>query len=474
LRAIAARRARLRLRLEATVTRSLENAAASRRGQVSVRDSAEARLVRLYEKATGTRATARSAAAVSRFGPYLAGMVVAKGLSTAGQILISRLLGPSEFGRLAVVLATSTLVALPLAGAWGSTFVRYAAGQPRDTWAPLLSWISRKTFISASLLALSIAAISPLLAALLDVPAGLLVAGAGLGVAMAAWLFAKAACQGREDWRRFVSSELGFGAVTVAMPCLLLLFGALSWWQATIVFLAAYLLGAWPARALLSAARRVETSAVRSSHSHGAAAEYGRFVILTAATNTLFLYGDRFAAQQVLGFAEVGVYQVYNFATVGVAMLLATMLYNFVFPLFPQGDRRAFALLFRSGFVRLLPLTLTALFAAGWVQIHLSGFPFRPGLLAMATLSAAAFMLAGFYGQLVLSLGVNGSQLTAKVAAATLIVCRRRSRGAALRPRGLFALYAVIYTGLAFFYAQALRHLTAEAAPSPATVAPLP
>src|SRR6185295_2181083 len=156
-------------------------------------------LVRFFEKATGTRAQARTASAVSRFGPYMVGMIVAKGFSTLGQILVSRWLGPSELGQLAVVIATSTLLASPIAAAWGNTFVRYAAAQPQSVWAPLLRWTRRRALIATGAVAALICLLSPILAPLLHVPVLLLICGAGLGTTMTLWLFAKATCQGRED-----------------------------------------------------------------------------------------------------------------------------------------------------------------------------------------------------------------------------------------------------------------------------------
>ena len=429
-------------------------------------------LVRAFERITGTRAKERTAAAVSRFGPYLVGMIVAKGLSTVGQLLVSRWLGPSEFGRLAVVISTSTLLASPLAGAWGGTFVRYGAGQADATWIPLLRWTSRRALVSTAGLTLAVALLSPLLAPALNLPADLLIAGAGLGIAMALWLFAKAAAQGRENWRRFVASEIGFGAVLVLLPCILMLFPGVQWWKAVLVFLAAYLAGSLPAWPLFrTAGARVDRGArvAKPWRGDGSAAVYARFVLFTGSANTIFQYSDRFAAQYTLGFTEVGVYQVYNFATVGVAMLLSTMLYNFVYPLFPQGDRRAFAALFRASYLRLLPLILVTLYLAGWAQICLTGFPFRPGLLAVATLTAAALVASGFYGHLVSSLGVNGARLGAKVAVVTLsafavgVLPALRLGGLT----GLFALYTVIHLSVAVFYDQALRRLAHEASAAP-------
>jgi len=304
---------------------------------------------------------------------------------------------------------------------------------------------------------------------LLSVPAGLLSAGAVLGVALSFWLFAKATCQGREDWRRFVAAEIGFsGAMIVLLCALMLLFGA-QWWAAVLIFLGAYLVGSMPAWSTLRMAHGASgrrLAAASSWHAASAVAAYARFSLLTGGANTIFAYSDRFAAQHVLGFAEVGVYQVYNSATIGVAVLLLTMLYNFVFPLFAQGDRRAFAALFRSGFLRLLPLTLTALFVGGWIQIHLTGFPFRPSLLALATVCAAASIVAGFYGHLVSSLGVSGVQLSSRVAFATLalfalgVVPAVRLGGLG----GIFALYTLINLGIGVVYDRALRRLEPDAA----------
>lgn len=449
---------------EAKVAAILAAAHAGERPADSPPARARGTLVRLYERATGTTATARTAAVVERFGPYLIGMMAAKGLSTLGQLLISRLLGPAEVGRLAVVLSTSTLIALPLAGAWGATFVRYAAG--RDDWAPLLRATGTRALGAALALAALVILLAPLLAPWLHLTAGLLVAGALLGVAMAAWLLAKAASQAREDWRRFVSSELAFGAMTCALPLVCVLLGRgrdvpcppAGWLAATLLFAMAYALGVVPAWGKIKAAARSVAAL------DAASGRFARFALLTGAANTVFLYSDRFAAQRVLGFDEVGVYYVYSFSTVGVALLLATLLHNFAFPLFPQGDRRAFAALFLSGFLRLLPLTLAGLFAAGWLQIYVAGFPFRPLLLFIATLSAAALMVSGFYGQLTLSAGVEGSRLCARVAGVTLVLyaigvlpaVRLGGLG------GLFAFYAVLYAGTAIYYARALRSTPVE------------
>jgi len=421
-------------------------------------------LVQVFERITGTKAQARTAAAVSRFGPYLIGMTAAKGLSTVGQLLISRWLGPTEFGRLAIVISTSTMLALPLAAAWGSTFVRYAAGQPKRIWAPLLQWTSRRALLTTAILATAVVLCSPLLAPLLSVPRRLLVGGAILAIAMAIWLLAKAASQGREEWRRFVASELAFGATAASMTAILMFVFRATWWAAALVLAVAYIAGSIPAvRLFRTAGGSLRTDAERDAPENSSR-EYVRFALLTGAANTAFLNIDCFAVQHALGFSEVGIYQVYNVATIAIAMLLSTLLYNFVFPLFPQGDRLAFASLFRNGFLRLLPLTLSALFVAGWIEVRVAGFPFRPLLLACATLSAASLLVGAFYGHLVASLGVNGAKLSAKVAVVNVV-----SFAIAVVPAvrvaglgGVFALYGTLFLTAAIFYNQALRRLPAE------------
>lgn len=427
----------------------------------------QALLVRAFERITGARAAPRTASAVSRFGPYLVGMMVAKGSSTLGQLVVSRWLGPSELGHLAVVLSISTLLASPLAGAWGAALVRYGAGQPEHTWAPLLLSAARGSLRWIVLLALAVALAAPLLGRVLDLPPSLLFAGGALAIAMGLWLFAKAACQGRENWRRFVAAEIGFGAVVLLAPAAMLSLAPGQWWLAVIVFCAAYVAGSLASVPVFRAAR-IAIASAPETRSPPAVREYVRFALLSAAANTIFQYSDRFAAQQVVGFAELGVYHLYSMATAGVALLLSTLLYNFVFPLFPQGDRRAFASLFRTGFTRLLPVTVAVLFLAAWLQIDLAGYPFRPGLLAIAVLSAVTLIASGFYGFLVASLGVEGMRLAARVAVATLliyaftVVPAVRFGGLG----GLFALYAVLQLAVAVFFDRALRRLPAESSPA--------
>jgi len=418
-------------------------------------------LVRAFETATGTAASERIGATLERFGPYLGGMIVAKGLSTLGQLLLGRCLGPSELGHLAVVLATSTLLASPIAGAWGGALVRYGAGTPEATWAPLVRATRRRALLWTAMPALVVLLLSPLLAPWFAAPPALLASGAGLALAMALWLFTKAACQGRENWQRFVAAEVGFGA-GLALPAAALLWSSDADWRvAATVVLAAYLLGSAPGWALFQRAARVCASdrASTAPPLPTRVVEYTRLAILVAAANTAFVQGDRFAVQRILGFAEVGVYQVYNLATLGVALLISTLLYNFAFPLFVQGEPRAFAALFRAAFTRLLPVTLLLLFGAGAAQIYLSGFPFRPGLLALATLSATAAIAAGYYGHLVASLGVAGVRLGTRVSAATLaafaagVVPAARLGGLG----GVFALYTAIFVTVAVFYDRALQ-----------------
>lgn len=413
-------------------------------------------LTRLYERATGTAVTPRSAEALARFGPYLLGMGAAKGISTIGQLLISRALGPAEFGRVAIVLSTASLLALPLAGAWGSTFVRYTAGQPRATWAPLLRWAAHRTLGTVALLAAAVALGAPVIARLVSVPTALIVAGAALSVALALWLLAKASCQGRENWAGFVGVELAWGIAVLAGLGLMAGGGRFTWLAAAAVFAAAYGLGAVAAAPYFRAA----ASAARLP-ADPAAERYGRFALLTGTSNTVLLVADRFAAQYALGFSEVGIYHVYSFATVGVAMLLSTVLNNFAFPLFPQGDRRAFAAIFRTAFVRLLPLTLAALLAIAAIQVYLARFPLRPALLAVAALNAAAFIRAAFFGNLVLSHGVGGSKVAARVSGASVaafalaVVPAVRLGGLV----GLFLLYTAIFLGVSAYYQRALDRL---------------
>ncbi|HVN85637.1 MAG TPA: oligosaccharide flippase family protein [Candidatus Binatia bacterium] len=423
-------------------------------------------LIALYERVSGTAATPRSSAAIRRFGPYLGGMIVAKGLSTLGQLLIGRLLGPAEFGRVAVVLATANVVAVPLAGAWGTAFVRYAAAQPDSVWMPLLRWTAMMTLASSGIVAAVVVAAAPFLAVWLDLPPALVIAGGVLGVGMALWLLAKFACQGREDWGRFVAIELLWGlglmlgcaaALRVAVP---------TWVYAVGLFWFAYLLGTLAAGKYLVAAFSQQWT-----HRDRPVVQFGQFALLTSLGNTIILYADRFVAQRALGFSEVGVYQVYSFVTVGVATLLVTLVNNFAFPLFAQGDLRAFARLFRTSFVRLSPLIVGVLYLAGLAQIGVTGFPLRLGLLAIATLSAVACILAAFSGNLVLSQGVVGGRVSARISGLSLLTF---AIGAIPAVRlgglfGLFALYTFIFTGMFWLYQRALDLLPLSASSLDAT-----
>jgi O-antigen/teichoic acid export membrane protein len=383
-------------------------------------------------------------------------MATAKGLSVAGQLLISRVLGPAEFGQVAVVLATMNVLTQPVTTAWSSALVRYGAGQPESVSAPLLRRVG--AIVSTSVIGLAVALVitSPLSSVALGLPPALLIAGAVASVSFVAWLIAKAACQAREDWDCFVAIERRFGVVIILLGALLGYLGLLDWVVATALFAIAYTFAALAARKHLTAAWRA-----RAVVSIEPVARFGRLALFTAVSNTIFFHGDRFVAQRLFGFSEVGVYQLYSFATVGVATIVATLVNNFAFPLAVQRERRSFGAAFKKAYVRFLPLTVVGLYLAGALQVYLAGFPFRPMVLALASVNAAVMILASFFGQVVLSCGVAGSRVTARVSFLTLLAFAALVIPAA-RIGGLsaiFGLYALIFLGVFATYERALNHL---------------
>lgn len=417
-------------------------------------------LVRLYERVTGTPATPRTSAVVARFGPYLAGMAVAKAASVLGQLLVSRWLGPAEFGRVAIVLATAGIVALPAAAGWGSAFVRYGAGRPETEWGPLLRWAGFRSLAFTSALAAGIVILGGLVAPAWGIPVRVLAAGAALGLLMATWLLAKSACQCREDWRRFVACELSWSVILVVGASVLAATGAFDWATATMLFAAAYVGGSLASHRHIATATRGGTAAPASD-----AARFAWLSLLVGANMTLFVYADRFVVQAVLGFDEVGIYQVYNFATVGLAATASSLVNTFAYPLFPQGDLRSFASLYRSAFVRCLPLSVPALFLAGALQVELSGFPFRPLLLLAATASAVLYSLSSFLSWLTISQGLLGTRVALGVSALSLVLLLAGAVPAARLGGlpGIFGLYAVIFFAAYCCYGSAIERFPVAA-----------
>jgi O-antigen/teichoic acid export membrane protein len=327
----------------------------------------------------------------------------------------------------------------------------------------LLGWTTRATITSTALVASAVLLLSPFRAPLLDVPVSLPIAGAGMALCMAAWMLAKAACQAREDWPRFVAVELVWGIVLLTGPALLAWRAMFDWRWGVGMFSLAYAVGA------LAAARYMRTALRGSSLSVSAPlGPFGRYALLSGVTTAIFVFGDRFVVQRTFGLNEVGIYQVYSSATIGLASVLGMVVNNFVFPLFSRGDRASFTQLFRRFAVRAIPIAFVVLFVCGAAQVLLASFPLHPVLLAIASLSASLSLLASPLGVLLLSQGVSGSRRAAAVNVLSLTVFVV-GVFPAIRFGGLigvFAIQAVLYSLTFVLYRSALLSLPDPRAPT--------
>lgn len=326
---------------------------------------------------------------LDRFIAFGMGMVAAKFLAVAAQILLGRTLGPSDYGQLTIMLLMAGYLAVPITGGWGLAFVRIVAkeGESEDRPAALNSLLLVSLLLSVLVGGLFLA-LRGVLTEWIGIGGRLVDATFVMGLLYAWWGLAKQAAQAFQAWRTYVTIEVSLSVVLVAALLLLFFADRIDLFRVGIVFWVAYALAGMGAVRFLAAAVKlgVVTTYIRPIVCHGG------FMLLTGLVTVSTYSMDRIILQKTLGPESVGLYQAHFLATFGVVSALLTILITYLFPLFCRDDN---GLLHRHlGRLSLLQYPATMLLSAvvGRVVLQLYGYPVSvPLLLCLSLFGAVQF-----------------------------------------------------------------------------------
>lgn len=323
---------------------------------------------------------------IDRFLRFGIGIVIAKLVSAAAQILVGRVLGAADYGRLTVVLLLAGYFAVPIVGGWGLAFTRIAA---QETEAKARRAALNSLLVVSLILCLLVCGT---LFALRDHWGGWLSLDDRLvqwtiatTLLYAGWLLARQIAQAFQAWRTYLAVEMILAVVLVAVVLALVLWGRADLYPVLAAFWAAYALAGLGAAGFVVRAARlgVVLTYIKPIVRHGG------FMLLSGLVTVSTYSLDRIILHKSLGPESVGLYQAHFMATFGIVSALLTILLTYLFPLFCRDDNGGWQ---RSvGRLSLLqyPVTIAISVIVGQFAIWLYGYPLSVPLFACLVLFAA-------------------------------------------------------------------------------------
>jgi O-antigen/teichoic acid export membrane protein len=323
---------------------------------------------------------------LDRFMAFGLGMVAAKFLSVAAQILIGRTLGQADYGTLTIMLLLAGYLAVPITGGWGHAFTRIVA-QETDS-GKRLAALNSLLMVSMLLCLLVCGTLFALRGNLVDwigIDRRLVDVTLVMGLLCAWWTLAKQIAQAFQAWRTYVFVEASLSVVLLAAVLVLVFTGRADISGIGVVFWIAYGLAGMGALRFVAAAirRGVVGTYVKPILHHGG------FMLLTGLVTVSTYSMDRIIIQKTLGPADVGLYQAHFLATFGVISALLTILMTYLFPIFCRDEEGVLHRHLGRASLLQYPVTMMVSAVVGRAVLWLYGYPVNPQLLMCLTLFGA-------------------------------------------------------------------------------------
>ncbi|WPD21679.1 MAG: oligosaccharide flippase family protein [Candidatus Electrothrix scaldis] len=269
---------------------------------------------------------------VRKFIMFGAGMLIARILSVAAQIIMGRYLGPEVYGQLTMIILLSSYFAMPIVNGWGLVFIKIVSkekedGKKREALTSLLLVV----FVSSLLVTTFLAVLQDFFVKLFHVTPQLMSLTLVMTIFYSWWILTKYIAQGRQNWSIYVFIE--------NIWALIVLFGVLGlfwgWHLADLVavscifFLGYFLAGfCYLKKIIQSFFEKIRLEYIKDILSHG------WFLLLNGLVGMATFSVDRVFINRSLGAEEVGIYQAHFLSTYGIISAFMTILLTYIFPVF--------------------------------------------------------------------------------------------------------------------------------------------
>jgi O-antigen/teichoic acid export membrane protein len=259
------------------------------------------------------------------------GMMAARFLSIAAQVIMGRKFGPEIYGQITMILLVASYFAMPIVNGWGLVFTKIAAKETdtsrrNQALKSLIAVVSVCCILTMSVLFI----LQRPLATLLDIDNGMMRLSLVMTVCYAWWILSKQIAQGFQYWHTYILIENIWAAIVLAGLLLLAFWGKFNLVTVSWIFFAGYVIaglvlvkGIWQ-----SIFVRIDINHLKDILSHG------WFLLLNGLVGVATFSIDRVLINRSLGAEDVGIYQAHFLSTYGIISAFMTILLTYIFPFF--------------------------------------------------------------------------------------------------------------------------------------------
>ncbi|CAK8711524.1 MAG: Membrane protein involved in the export of O-antigen and teichoic acid [Candidatus Electronema aureum] len=308
-----------------------------------------------------------------RFFLFGTGMMVARFLSVASQVIMGRKFGPEIYGQITIILLISSYFAMPIVNGWGLVFTKIAVkeidvSKKNQALKSLLLVVS----VCCILTTLVLFVLQSPLADLLDIDRRMMRLSLIMTVCYAWWILTKQIAQGFQNWRAYILIENIWASIVLSGLLVLAFWGKFNLFTVSWVFFAGYVVaglvlvkGLW--QSLLV---KIDKNYIKDILSHG------WFLLLNSIVGTAAFSVDRIMINKALGSQEVGIYQAHFIATYGMTSAIFTVFITYIFPIICRNNTNTVSLLEKIAFLQ-YPATILFTAATGYFSFSLFSYQFN-------------------------------------------------------------------------------------------------
>lgn len=344
---------------------------------------------------------------VKKFLIFGTGMIAAKFMSIAAQIVMGRKLGPEVYGQLTMILLLSGYFSMPIVNGWGLVFTKIAAREKdrkkkEQALKALLLIVGACGVLTIFLLFF----LQSPLANLLDITPQSMKLTLLMTVFYAWWTLSKQVAQGLQDWHVYIIIENIWAILVVSGVVALLVWSKCNLATVSGVFFVGYFLSGlvlfkniWQSFFV-----RIRREYVKDILSHG------WLLLLNGLVGVATFSIDRVLLNRSLGAEEVGIYQAHFLSTYGIISAFMTILLTYIFPIFCRNDNMQ-VMLSKINKIQ-YPVTILTSTAIGGLVLWMYSYPVSLALFGSLCLFNAVQLHVQLKTWYLASRGVSESKIS--------------------------------------------------------------
>jgi len=334
------------------------------------------------------------------------GIVIAKFLILLFQLITGNIIGPAEYGKYSLVYTVSLFAYIPMAMAT-TAMVKYTAeNKAKEIRRKVISTTFILTFLLTIFSSVILILFANQISSLILISSRAFIAGVLMAAAYTFWVITTKLAQGLEAMKSYSLIYVSRAIITLALALAFYFLISKDTISAVIAFSLGYLLSSFAILPKLKDYFRFKFD----SRWAKVLLAFGFFSIL-ASTSSVFLKNiDRLFINAFLSVTEVGIYQAYITATLGIAALYTSI---FVTVLFPQSSKMDKIIVWNKlgKAAKLLPLVYiaTLLLSIPLILFYGRAYPFNFGYLVALSFAGILIFVQNTLSWFSASYGIKGA-----------------------------------------------------------------